>query len=336
MTKTSVSSGPPPAGGVVIADPMHAAGIEDLKEAYPVSCLFDLPADRHAAALADARILVVRTYPTDAALFDAAPALRAVVKHGSGVDNIDVEEATRRGIQVANTPGGANASAVAEGAVALMLAVFRQVRTMDVAVRAGRFDIRWTNVLDDLTGASLGIVGLGQIGRSLAKICRDGFSMRLLGFDPMVDAAGMAAIGVEKRDSLETLAAEADVISIHVPLSKATRHLVGASVLRAMKPSAFLVNTSRGGLVDEAALVAALKAGEIRGAGLDVFEEEPPAADNPLLALDSVVLSPHVAGVTQSSMRGMSLNVAQVARCLLDGGRPDSLLNPKSLEVLSP
>lgn len=322
-------------GTVVIADPMHEAGIEKLKQDYPVICLFELPEDQHAAAIAKAGVLVVRTFPTDSKLFDSAPRLRAVVKHGSGVDNIDVEEATRRGIQVANTPGGANASSVAEGAVALMLAALRQIRTMDKAVREGNFDRRWTTVLDDLSAGTVGIVGLGQIGRSVARICRQGFDMRTIGFDPMIDDGTMAALGLEKMNSLEELAAEADVVSVHVPLSAATRHLIGESTLRAMKPTAYLVNTARGAVVDEAALIVALKEGWIRGAGLDVFEEEPPANDNPLLGMDNVVLSPHVAGVTQSSMRSMSLSVAETVAVHLNGQPPKTLLNPKALEVVT-
>ncbi|MEX0921711.1 MAG: hydroxyacid dehydrogenase [Rhodovibrionaceae bacterium] len=326
---------PQAAGTVVIADPMHEAGIEKLRQEHPVTCLFELSEERKAAAIAEASVLVVRTFPTDNALFEAAPGLRAVVKHGSGVDNIDVEEATRRGIQVANTPGGANASSVAEGAVALMLAALRQIRRMDLEVRAGNFDCRWTTVLDDLSGGTLGIVGLGQIGRNVARICRQGFDMRTVGFDPALDAQTMAALGLEKMDTLEELAAEADVISVHVPLSEATRNLVDAAVLRVMKPSAFLVNTARGGVVDETALIAALKEGRIRGAGLDVFEQEPPQADNPLLSMDSVVLSPHVAGVTQASMRGMSMSVADTVAAILGGETPKTLLNPKVLEVVT-
>lgn len=314
---------------VVLADPIHPIGIERLRQRFdlvPLAELQDEDAKREAIASADA--LIVRVFAVTAELLDRAPRLRLVAKHGSGVDNIDIEAASRRGVLVANTPGGANASSVAEGAVMLMLAILRRTVQMDSCVREGRFQDRWKLVLRDLSGKTLGIVGLGQIGKCVARICGAGFDMRVVAYDPYAAAAEAAAIGVERLPTLPALMALADVISIHTPLTASTRHLIGGPELAAMKPTAIIVNTSRGPVIDERALVVALKEGRIAGAGLDVFEDEPPTMTNPLLGLGNVVLSPHVAGVTEDSLKGMALAVAGVVEEVLDDKRPATLLNP--------
>lgn len=322
-TRTSTSGGK---DVILVADPIHPAGIERLREK------FDLVLPGQAVA-EDIRPLVtavvVRTFALSDSWMDGFPSLRLIAKHGSGVDNIDIEAATRRKIIVANTPGGANSTAVAEGAVTLMLAVLRRVREMDACVRDDQFDQRWRLQLGDLTLGELTLVGFGQIAKVVARICGSGFQMRVRAYDPFVSAEAMASLGVEKVDDLAE-AMNADVISIHTPLSEKTRHLIGARELAAMRPSAILVNTSRGGLVDEAALAQALKEGKLLGAGIDVFEQEPPSPENPLLRLPNVVLSPHVAGVTDGSMKGMALAVCDVIDVVDSGGRPSTLLNPEA------
>lgn len=313
---------------IAVADPIHAAGLERLRASYDVAFLPEMQApETRANAIAVAEAIVVRVFRIDEALLKGAPKLKLVAKHGSGVDNIDIPAASRRGVLVCNTPGGANSTSVAEGAVTLMLAVLRQVRGMDACVREGRFNERWKLSLHELWGKTLGLVGLGQIARVTARICGAGFNMKVLAFDPFVSAEDMAKAGAAKVESLTDLARQADVISVHAPLSKGTQHLVGAAVIGAMRPHAIIVNTSRGGLVDEAALIAALQAGRIAGAGLDVFEQEPPAADNPLFKLGNVVLSPHVAGVTEDALRGMAMSVAEVIDSVFAGRRPPTLLN---------
>ena len=310
-----------------ILDPIHPAGVERLETRFDV-ILPDAAADdpRHG----EVSVAVVRTYPITAAWIEARPKLKLIAKHGSGVDNIDIATATRRGVLVANTPGGTNATAVAEGAVTLMLAVLRRVRDMDALMREGRFDQRWTIELGDLTNGTLGLLGFGQIARHVARICGAGFGMRVSAYDPFVPAEAMRAAGVEKLDDLSALMRK-DVISVHVPLSAKTRNIIGERELAAMPASSIIVNTARGGLIDEEALAHALAAGRIRGAGIDVFESEPPASDNPLLTLPNAVLSPHIAGVTSGSMKGMALAVADVVETVLAGGRPATLLNTEVL-----
>lgn len=319
---------------IIVADPIDQAGLDLLRGNFEVVEFGGEQSPATDRQLDGAEALIVRTYRTDARALDLGPHLKIVVKHGSGVDNIDIPEATMRGILVANTPGGANATSVAEGAVTLMLAVLRHVREMDRLVREGQFQKRWTIQLSDLFGKTLGLVGFGQIGRVVARICRQGFGMRVLAYDPFLDQEQMRAEGVEKVETLADLLSAADVVSIHVPLIPGrTRHLIDAAALRAMQPHAILVNTSRGGLVDEGALAASLEAGAIAGAGLDVFEEEPPPRDNPLLHRGDVVLSPHVAGVTRDSLRHMALSVAELVQGYFHQDlKPSTLLNPEIWE----
>jgi phosphoglycerate dehydrogenase-like enzyme len=320
-TRSSTSGG---RDVILVADPIHPAGIERLGEKFdlvlPGQAIEEDMRSRITA-------VVVRTFKLSDTWMDGFPSLRLIAKHGSGVDNIDIGAATRRGIIVANTPGGTNSTAVAEGAVTLMLAVLRRVREMDACVRDNRFDQRWRLQLGDLTLGELTLVGFGQIAKAVARICGSGFQMRVRAYDPFVSAQAMESLGVEKVDDLAK-AMDADVVSIHTPLSEKTRHLVGARELAAMRPNSILVNTSRGGLVDEAALAHALEEGKLLGAGIDVFEQEPPPPENPLLRLQNVVLSPHVAGVTSGSMKGMALAVCDVIDVVVSGGRPSTLLNP--------
>lgn len=277
----------------------------------------------------DASVMVIRTTDLPEQLIAQMPGLRLIVKHGAGVDNIPMPACSARGIWVANTPGGANSTAVAEGAVALMLAVLRRVREMDAVVREGRWDERWKTRLGDLTGARVGLIGFGRIARACARICGAGFGADVSAFDPLVPAEDMAVAGVRKVDFAELLGS--DVISIHVPLTPDTRNLIGAAELARMHSGAIIVNTSRGGIIDEAALCDALRSGRIGGAGIDVFEAEPPPADHPLFSLPNIVLAPHVAGVTEGSMKGMANAVADVIDSVLAGQIPATLLNKEVL-----
>jgi len=311
---------------IYIQDPIHAAGVERLAAAGHE--IIPPEAGPEDARLARASIYITRTTDLPEALMARAPGLRLIVKHGAGVDNIDIPAATRRGIWVCNTPGGNNSTAVAEGAVTLMLAVLRRVREMDALVRENRFGERWKIRLQDLTGAKVGLVGFGRIARVTAKICGAGFGAEVAAYDPMVPADEIRAAGVIPMDLPELMSR--DVISVHAPLTDGTRNLIGSRELARMPAHGVIVNTSRGGIIDEAALANALRAGSIGGAGVDVFEQEPPPAGHPLFALQNVVLGPHMAGVTEASMKGMALAVAEVIETTLSGGRPATLLNPEA------
>ena len=313
---------------IYILDPIHPAGSERIAAAHDV--ITPEQGTSHPR-IAETTFIVIRTTELPEALIARMPKLKAIVKHGAGVDNIPIPFATRQGVMVANTPGGNNSTAVAEGAVTLMLAVLRRVREMDAVVRENRWDERWKTRLSDLTEAKVGLIGFGRIARYTAKICGAGFGAEIAAYDPMLSPDDIRAAGAIPM-GLEELLGWADAISIHVPLTDGTRSLIGAEQLALMHSEAVVVNTSRGGIIDEAALADALREGRIGGAGIDVFEFEPPQADNPLFALPNIVLSPHVAGVTEASMKGMALACADVIDTVLAGGRPATLLNPEVLK----
>jgi D-3-phosphoglycerate dehydrogenase len=316
---------------VVVPDPIREDGIARLREHFDVTVFTDRDEAGRRAALREADAAVVRNLPISAETMDESPRLKVIAKHGAGVDNIDLAAATARGIVVANVPGG-NADAVAEAAVALMLATLRRVPEVHGHVVSGRYSARWTLRYGQLSERTLGLVGIGNVGARVAKICARGFNMKVLAYDPALSGPEVEARGAEKVDDLNTLLGFADVVSLHVPLTPATFHVIGREALRAMKPTAILVNTARGPLVDEAALAEALKERRIYGAGLDVFETEPPAPDNPLLQLANVVLSPHTAGSTEAADRTLAVASADIIIAALAGRRPDNLLNPEAWE----
>lgn len=253
--------------------------------------------------------------------------LRIIARLGVGYDQIDVPAATRHGVAVAMA-FGTNHEAVADHAFALMATLATSLATYDRRVRAGL----WGSLAHGrLHGTTVGLVGFGRIGRAVAKRCQ-GFAMRVLVHDPLIDAAALGHLGCEPK-AFDELLAEADFVSLHAPLLPGTRHLIDAAALSRMKRSAYLINTARGPLVDEAALVAALESGIIAGAGLDVFESEPLPEGSPLRTLESVVLSPHVAGMSEWAVQAMTDRCIDSILTYLDGRplEPGLILNPEVL-----
>ena len=269
------------------------------------------------AAAATAAAILVRTTPIDADVIAAAPKLRVVSRHGVGYDNVDLAALNARGIPLA-IAADANRISVAEHALAMLLALAKAAVPHDAAVRAGNWAIRNEFRAFEIFGKRLLLVGFGRIGREVASRAR-AFGMTVAVHDPYVDPAALADLGCQVAPSLDAAIAEADAISLHLPLTEATRHVIDARRLALMKRGAILVNTARGGLIDETALAAALTAGGLRGAGIDVFADEPPRPDNPLLAAPNALLSPHNAGVTEESMVRMATEAAQNILEVLDG-----------------
>jgi len=254
--------------------------------------------------------LMIKTYTrVSKDVMDRAPRLKVVARAGSGLDRVDVKYAESKGIVVRNTPE-ANIISVAEMVFALMLAVARKVVLADGYLRSRAGWDRDRFIGTELSEKTLGIVGVGHIGREVAKRAT-GFEMRLIGFDPLIEAEEMARFRVEKLGSLEHLLSQADFVTIHVPLIDATYHLLAEKQFDMMKQTAILVNTSRGPVVDQKALLIALREGKIAGAGLDVFEVEPPE-DEDFLALENVVMSPHVAAGTHEALRKMTVQAAEI------------------------
>jgi D-3-phosphoglycerate dehydrogenase len=255
---------------------------------------------------------------------DAVPRCRAIVRTGSGTDNVPVDEATRRQIVVANTPS-AISSAVSDHLIALLFAVTRRVAELDRAVRAGRWGRTPVRGLGPVRGQTLGLVGFGHAAREVARKL-SGFEMKVLAYDPYVPAENVAAGGAVAVGLNELLSAS-DYVSLHCSLTPQTKHLIGERELRLMKPSTVLLNTSRGPVIDEAALVRALREGWIAGAGLDVLEVEPPAPDSPLLALENVVLTPHVAGYSANGVEARWKASVETLLALARGEPPPSRVN---------
>jgi phosphoglycerate dehydrogenase-like enzyme len=253
------------------------------------------------------------------------PELRVISRNGVGYDRIDVEAATRRGVAVTITPEG-NHQAVAEHAMALLLAVSRSIVTYAVATRQGHW--RRSNMHMPLRGTTLGIVGLGRIGRSVAQRAA-AFGMRLLASEKYPVAEFVAQCGVEVVE-LDRLLAESDYVTLHTPMGPDTRELINARTLAQMKKGSVLINTARGGLVNEDDLLAALRSGHLAGAGLDVLAAEPPPAGHPLLQLDNVVATPHIASFDTQGVEDMSVGAARNIVDILQGRWPagGALVNP--------
>jgi D-3-phosphoglycerate dehydrogenase len=277
--------------------------------------------------LAEAAGVALSLTPFGDAEARAAPKLQVVVRHGVGYDLVDVPALTRHRIPLMVT-GTANSPSVAEQALHFMLALAKRSAALDAMVRERHWSGRLSEALPiDLFGKTLLVVGFGRIGTRIAKTCRArGRTVRV--YDPYVPAAAVAGCIVET--DLDAALPLADFVTIHCPKTPETLGMFGAERLARMKPSAYLVNTARGGIIDEAALHAALTTGVIRGAGLDVFEREPPQDDNPLLSLPNLIAAPHMAGVTQEGMDRMAVAVAENLLSVLDG-RPklENVINPE-------
>ena len=275
-------------------------------------------------AVRDADLLLMCYTPVSARVIEAAAKLKGIVKYGVGIDAIDIPAAIARRIPVVNVPDYAEET-VAEGAFALMIALTKKLVpiTREMHARGWAWPTpHWMGL--DLAGRTLGLVGAGRIGSSMARMAA-GFRMRVLGFDPHVSAETMAAGGVERCDDLHAMLAMSDVVSIHTVLNAATRHLIDAAALAAMKPSAFLINVSRGAIVDEDALVAALVEQRIAGAALDVYSREPLSKDghpmSALFGMDNVILFPHLTFYTAEAMARLEADT--LARCFeILQGRP--------------
>jgi phosphoglycerate dehydrogenase-like enzyme len=254
--------------------------------------------------------------------------LKVIARHGIGMNNVDIPAASARGILVVNTPDAPTES-TAEHAVALIMALAKRVVAGDMSLRGANIP-RAQLMGTELRGRTLGVVGVGRIGRRVAEICALGLQMRVMAYNPSLpDWSLLTALGVEPVDRLETLLAQADVVTLHASLTPETRHLMSERRLRLMKPTAYLVNTSRGSLVDEMALARVLAEGHLAGAALDVFDPEPPPPDHPLLRMTHVVVTPHTASYTDLGYQGMGLGAVEQTLQVLRGERPPNLLNPE-------
>src|SRR5438105_3411043 len=296
---------------VLISDKLEAPGLDLLREAgVELDERHGLKGADLQAALRDADGVIIRSGTTlTAELLEAPGRLKAIVRAGVGVDNIDVAAATRRGIVVMNTPGG-NTVSTAEHTVTMLMALARHVPAADASLHAGKWE-RTKFVGTQLAGKTLGVVGLGRIGREVARRAA-GLDMKVVGFDPFLAPDRAAQLGIEAVSGLAELLPRCDFLTVHTPLTDETRDLIGAAQLANLPRGARVLNCARGGIINEQALADALRSGHLAGAALDVFEQEPPPADHPLLKLPNVVVTPHLGASTVEAQTSVAREAAQL------------------------
>lgn len=313
----------------VIAQPIHPIGAQILRGAGVEVRQSPGPGlDSLREVIAEADAVIVRD-SLPATLIDAAPQLCVIANHGTGTDKIDVAHAESKGIPVVFTPD-ANVRSVAEHALMLMLATARQAVQADAATRQGHWRFKYEQPMFSLCGKTLGVVGWGRTGRLLCGMATQALDMRVVVWSPSLPGAGSLPSGAERVETLQELLQASDVVSLHRPLREDTRHTLDAAALQQMKPGAIVINTSRGGLIDESALADALRGGRLFGAGLDVFETEPLPAGSVVAGLPNVVLTPHVAGSAQEALEATARQCAEQILSVLAGRQPAHLVHPQA------
>ncbi|HZS14092.1 MAG TPA: phosphoglycerate dehydrogenase [Candidatus Dormibacteraeota bacterium] len=335
-TQLSLESGP---ARILVADPIAEDGVARLRTAGHVDVATGLPKEELIARIGEYDALVVRSETkVTADVFEAAHRLRVVGRAGVGVDNIDLDAATRHGVLVLNAPTG-NTLAAAEHAIAMMCALARNVAAADASMHDGKWE-RGRFMGFELREKTLGLLGLGKIGFEVARIAGQGLQMRVIAHDPLVTPERAEQAGVELVD-LDALVRQSDVLSVHVPLTDQTRGVINAQRLRQMKKGARVLNVARGGIIDEQALADALADGHIAGAAVDVFTKEPPPPENPLLSAPNMVLTPHLGASTVEAQVNVAFDVADQIAAVLSGGAARYAVNapvilPEEMAELAP
>ncbi|WP_043929761.1 hydroxyacid dehydrogenase [Bacillus sp. EB01] len=315
---------------VLIVQEIAQEGIEVLKDAgYEIVVPADPSEEALSKCVGDCEAILVRTSNITKKTIDAASSLKVIARHGVGTDNIDIEAVTARNIPVCNVPTS-NSNAVAEHVVGLMLSLAHQINRADKALRNGRFEVRHTYTGTELSNKVLGLIGFGNIGRLVAHKCHHGLGMHVKVFDPYIKKTEEFNY-VEVAGSLDELVAESDFVSLHLPYSPEMHHMINEEKFSKFKPTAYLVNCARGGLVDEAALHKALINNIIAGAALDVFEKEPPG-NHPLFDLENIIVTPHMAAHTKESLINMATGAARSIIQVLSGEKPASCVNMDAIE----
>jgi phosphoglycerate dehydrogenase-like enzyme len=316
---------------VLILESMyHPAGEALLASNADIQILRDASNEAIVEAIADASAVFVR-YPCrlSASAIRAGAGLAVISTSGRGTDAIDIAAATECGIAVVNNPGLGSVP-VSEHTLGLMLDFAKQISESNVEIRQGTgFGKGHLSTRFHLEGRTIGVIGCGQIGAEVVRKCTVAFRMRALVYDPYVSASAVAEVGGAKVEALETVLDEADFVSVHAELTEETRGMIDEKVLRQMRPTAFFLNTARGAIVQQAALIRALKEDWIAGAALDVFESEPLPSDSPLHGLNNLIMTPHVAGLTLEAREELSLSAANQILQVLSGERPPYLVNPE-------
>jgi len=324
---------------VLLTERISQVGIDMLENETTV-VIAPSPSDADLLPLiGDADALLIRSTNLNIPVMEAGRKLKVVGRHGIGLDNIDIPAATSLGIQVVNTPG-ANTNAVAEHALWAMMHCAKNFNHAEQALREGKFSVagslpglvqKFGYSTLELKGKTLGLVGFGRIARRLSEFARC-LQMDIKAYDPLVADDAFKAFAVRRVRTVDEAIRDSDFVSLHVPYMKDTHHLIGARELALMKSESTLINTSRGGIVDEAALFKALKEKKITGAALDVFEKEPPPADLPFFGLENVMVTPHMAAMTDLALINMARDASRGILDALEGKKPEFLANPEVWE----
>lgn len=321
---------------VLCSEPIHEAGLQLIKEVAGITIASEPSENTLVNLIPDADALIVRSSYVTAKIIKAGKKLKVIGRHGMGIDNIDLETATSMGVAVVNT-SLANVQSVAEHVLAMMLCLCKRINKADRALRSGLFNRLGSlpglvNKLgyntEELFGKTIGLVGFGKIGRKVAQMCKAGFNMQVHAYDKFLSEDRMRDAGVEPCESLSQLFKSVDFVSVHVPLTPETKNLIGFDLLSLMKPTAFIVNTSRGGIINEDDLCVVLKEKRIAGAAIDVFSQEPPPVNHPLFQLNNVIVTPHMAAMTDGALERMARDVATGVISVLRGEKPEFLVNP--------
>lgn len=313
---------------IVMTQALCAAGYEPLAKEGPIYVANNGNPSEYPEEMKDAECIVVRIGHMNRSEIEAAPQLRVIGRSGIGYDSIDIAAANERGIPVVIAPH-CNADSVAEHTLALMFALASNLVECHNEAIKGNFEIRNKGKSFELQGLNVGIIGFGDIGKRVGRLCR-GLGMHLLAFDPFCSAEDMEAHGAVHCQTLAELLSNSDIVTIHTPLNKDTRGLLGLEQLRLMKPTALLINCARGGIVDESALVQALKEGTIAGAGIDVTVEEPLRPENPLCSAPNLIISPHSAAQTREATIRAATMCAEGCIAVLHGQRWPAVANPEA------
>jgi D-3-phosphoglycerate dehydrogenase len=311
---------------VLVESQLHPAAMTSLKQSCQV--MTEVPAKAVSEAISSEikAAIVSARWHVDGGVLDRFPVLLVIARTGIGVDNVDVEAATDRGVAVVNTPDAPSRS-TAEHSVSLLMALAKRHRTgLRILTTGGSLQNEAPGI--ELEGKVLGLVGLGRVGAAMATICRSGLGMKVIAYDPYLPSQRAAALGVALKEDLDELLRESDFVSLHLPATAQTHRIIDARALAVLRPGTYLINCSRGSLIDEQALVEALSSGRLAGAGLDVFDPEPPSPANPLLQMENVVVTPHAASYTDDARRGMGLAAVEQVLAVLHGRRPKNLVNP--------
>ncbi|OCX52553.1 hypothetical protein BEL04_13960 [Mucilaginibacter sp. PPCGB 2223] len=310
---------------VFISEPIHAAGMEMLRDKVRIIQAPDTSRDTTIKLIKNADAVILRASTRfDREVIAHADKLKVIARTGVGVNNIDILAATNAGIFVCNAPN-ANERSVAEHALTMIMSLAKQIFPMHTAVRQNHWEARYLSSGTEINGKTLGLIGFGSIGKITADLCL-AVGMKVMAYRP---SGNINYPGVSEAQTIAQIFTEADFISLHCPSTPVNYHLVNQTLLGLMKTSAYLINTSRGDLIDEAALAAALNEGKIRGAALDVFEEEPILTSNPVLSARNVILSPHVAGSTYESDERLATIAVRAVLDTLSGKRPSNIINDR-------